>query len=392
MSEENLSYQSLQGIELYIDPFKKLNCRIIIFNILCLLFTLVTWTFFIIIIYRITHPEYKNHKLYIIFDIIIYIICFILELCSIKFHLKISNNNLFDTIKNIINGKPIISFNIICYHEKIRKGDRGNYKVDVETFRDSKKFDYYSSRDCSGLLILKKYKKNIKFKCLLNLKIKKRLFFADNNAFSNFMDRRTNFIKRNSKRDKLFKYEDKVDFEGDNIYNIINLSDKTPYFVNCYLYILFSFLTLVEFYKLFIKLITINEELTIVKFISTNIYLNYDPKYNSFNPVLFIKQDNKYIYYKTNIDNFISNNNRIEQRINENEENNNPPPNENNNIIPNVNHNNNNNNEINNNNSNSNLFDNNNQVNLNSIHVQSEQEQTSTEAFTSKTESNNLTS
>ena len=130
-----------------------------------------TWTFLIIILYRITHPEYEEHTVYIVFGIIIYIIYLILEFrsTSLRIILSISNNDIYDKIKNIIQGKPVIFHNCICYHKEVK----GNYKDDVVTFKDSYKFPYYSVRDCSGLIILKSNSKNIKYKLLLNLNINK---------------------------------------------------------------------------------------------------------------------------------------------------------------------------------------------------------------------------
>ena len=142
--------------------------------------------------------------------------------------------------------------------------------------------------------------------------------------------------------------------------------------------------------KIFIRLITINQELTIVKFISQKNDLSSEQKYNSFNPELFIPEDNRYIYYEPNIYNYISNNNGIEnpQGINEIQiENNNissiESSNNNNNINININ------NDNHANNNNSNIFanqGNNNQVNLDSINVENEQKVNSTQACSSRSE------
>ena len=151
MNRQNLSYNSLQAQELLFDKKIRSNCCNIFF---CWLFTLGTWTFLIIILYRITHPEYEKHTIYIVFGIIIYIIYLIFEFfsTSLRIILSISNNNIYDKIKNIIQGKPVISINCLCYHrEKREDRDGGTYEVDVVTFKDSYKFPYYSVRDCSGL-------------------------------------------------------------------------------------------------------------------------------------------------------------------------------------------------------------------------------------------------
>ena len=124
-----------------------------------------TWTFLIIILYIITHPEYEEHTLYIAFGILIYIIYLILEFCStsLRIILSISNNDIYDKIKNIIQGKPVILFNFICYHTETRyPREELPHEADFITFKDSYKFPYYSVRDYSGLIILNSYSKNIK--------------------------------------------------------------------------------------------------------------------------------------------------------------------------------------------------------------------------------------
>ena len=163
MDQRNLSYNSLQGQALTFKTKKRSNCCNIFF---CWLFTLGTWTFLIIILYRITHPEYEENTVYIVFGIIIYIIYLIFEFCStsLRMILSISNNDIYDKIKNIIQGKPVILFNCICYHLETRYNKNGDsYYVKVLTFKDSYKFPYYSVRDCSGLIILNSYTKNIKY-------------------------------------------------------------------------------------------------------------------------------------------------------------------------------------------------------------------------------------
>ena len=192
MNQPNLSYNSLQGQALAFKTKKRSNCCNIFF---CWLFTLGTWTFLIIILYRITHPEYEEHTIYIVFGIIIYIIYLILEFCSISLRiiLSISNNDIYDKIKNIIQGKPIISLNCICYHTETISTDRGNHRTTVVTFEDSYNFHYYSVRDCSGPIILKSNSKNIKYKLLLNLNINKKLFLADNDTTSDYNNQMNNF-------------------------------------------------------------------------------------------------------------------------------------------------------------------------------------------------------
>jgi len=172
------------------------------------------------------------------------------------------------------------------------------------------------------------------------------------------------------------------------------LYNKFYYFVNRYLYIIFTILTLVELYKLFIRLITINQDVTIVKFISQKNDLSAEQKYNSFNPELFIPKDNRHIHYEANIYNYINylyNNSGIENSQRNKEiqtENNNVSPNEISNNINNKNDNN-----INKKDNNSNIFiynqRNNNLVNIDSINEENEHKINSTRELSTKSEMNN---
>ena len=369
MNQPNSFYNSLQAKEILLDKAKSSNFCNIFF---CWLFTFGTWTFLIIILYRVTHPQYEKHTIYIIIGIIIYFIYFIFEIYSTTLTkiISISNNDIYDKIKNIIQGKPIISLNCIYYHKEAKR--------DVVTFKDSCKFSYYSSRDCSGHLILKTFSRTIKYKLLLKLNINKKIFFADNDTISDYSNEMNNLIRKNKYKDALFKSKVIVDFEGDDIYNIIKLRNKTSYFINVCLYIIFTFLTLIEFYKLFVKIVTLTEELTIVKFISTRNDLSNIQRYSPFNPELFLPCENKHIYYEPSIYNYrkielhqVSEIQLVINNVEHNEINNNSSNNNNFNNEHNDNNENSNNNIINNNN-NLNAFENiriqNNQANLSIIH------------------------
>ena len=89
---------------------------------------------------------------------------------------------------------------------------------------------------------------------------------------------------KNINKDAYLRIEVNVNFEGDNLYNIIKLNNKTSYYINVFLYVLFTLLTIVEFYKIFIKIVTLEQEITIVKFISSRTDLSNIQKYNPFNP------------------------------------------------------------------------------------------------------------
>ena len=48
-------------------------------------------------------------------------------------------------------------------------------------------------------------------------------------------------MMKNINKDAYLRIEVNVNFEGDNLYNIIKLNDKTTYYINAFLYVLFIY-------------------------------------------------------------------------------------------------------------------------------------------------------
>ncbi len=176
--QQNLSYDLLRGKELYLDNKCCSNCCTIF---TCLFLNLLLWAGIIIFC------ELFYTRVALMFMVFgsIYILFIYFEIHSLKLYhyLSTTYDDIYYTVEKIIQGKPIISISCECYH-KVKTGGRDGYYVKVVTFRKSYEIPYYSSRDCSGLLILNNYTKNIKCKCLFKLNIKKRIFFADDDTFS----------------------------------------------------------------------------------------------------------------------------------------------------------------------------------------------------------------
>ena len=251
------------------------------------------------------------------------------------------------------------------------KGHGQDGGTKIVTHKEILSFFFYSCRDTSGLLFLNTTQKNIKNKYFLKLNFIQKIYFADELTNNNYNYLKGNFIERNKNKDTNFNFQLIVSFKNIKFYNIILLCKKSPWFINKFFYIFFSFLTLVEFYKIFINLITFEQTFQIKKFISKINSLDNDEKYNPFNPELFIAHNNRYFHFEPKdfkISDNIENNELFGQQ-------NNIPRNEinNNNIHLN--------NDINNIN-NLNFIDNNprpdNQFNMNSIHDRNGQDLNST--------------
>ena len=98
--------------------------------------------------------------------IVIYILCFILQLCHPSFSYLLNRHqeiSIYEKMKSIFSSVPSITFNCVCFHmetiiekKKNEKGKETETKRTEKkiTYTGSKQFQYYCVRDMSGLFKL----------------------------------------------------------------------------------------------------------------------------------------------------------------------------------------------------------------------------------------------
>ena len=157
------SSQTFQQIKSIARPQgEKKRAESIFFNIICWIFTLFLWIFIYFLKDIFTKKEItKNnfyeyyHKypirqklkiLYVIIEVLIYIIYIILEFNSpiFKFLKNKTNEPIKDKMKTFFSQRPIFNLN---YEIKSKKK-----KKKINKYNNN--FNYYSCRDVSGLFIL----------------------------------------------------------------------------------------------------------------------------------------------------------------------------------------------------------------------------------------------
>ena len=270
----------------------------------CWITNIAIWgliTYITISLYFITKNQNtdKNAKIcgYILLGI--YPVYLILEFCSPTFRYLIhkrTNEGIKQKLGNLFRKEPHIEFHAECYHYETRhiyeKDKNGNLihrteNVRVVTYRDNKIFNYYSSRDISGLLNLKCDKAQIKRKCYIKLELEEQIDFADSITIADYEREKERFQESNRHRDVHMSYTETRTVPGITHHNLIKFGEYDPCTVHYFWYVFFSIFTLGQLYKWHISSLCIYQNYTIRKIISTRNNLNTeecDFKYGAFDP------------------------------------------------------------------------------------------------------------
>lgn len=239
-------------------------------------------TIYILILLKDIHFKISATGMLIIL-IIVYIIYLIIEFCSPSFRF-LTNIKTKDEIKNLlvtlIKTPPTIKSSVDCYSDAPRKKDAELIAT------ESINFTYYSSRDVSGYIDLDIPEEILKKIPYISLEIEHEINLEDELSALDLALFRRNFY------DKLiYRYKDYNEqrFMLPNIesYYLMRVGDKTPCSVNCFLFVIFTIIPVVEFYKCYIHCHFYHKNIVIRKLISTKKVMNQE-EYQVFNPYLNI--------------------------------------------------------------------------------------------------------
>lgn len=197
---------------------------------------------------------------------------------------------------------PDITFYAECYHyeyhiKKTKYSDGTTKKktdtTRVTTYRESSDFSYYSARDVSGLFFLNIGEAMLKSRAYIELKLDTEIDFADSISYSDYVQQRSDFCRRNERRDLQMDFSEKRTIPGLKKENLIQLTDDEPACVSSCLYGIFAVLMLAQFYKLYVNSYCIFQHFTIRKIVSTRYNLmseEYSQKYSYLSPELNLFQ------------------------------------------------------------------------------------------------------
>lgn len=206
--------------------------------------------------------------------IIFYIIYIILEFFSpIFIFLKQDDEkSLTDLMEKIFKTKPSFFFRYIS-HKLI-----------------SEEFEYNYWRDISGLFELNITNEEYNNKKIyIMLEINYEITFADKKTEIDYDLKKKQFEKKINKKKGNIKYIKEVkEIKEVKKYYKVKIHENDDFFIDFCLYIIFTILTLSEFYKLYINSKIVYEKFIIIKTVSTNTDLKKSDIYNSYNPQLKI--------------------------------------------------------------------------------------------------------
>jgi len=198
---------------------------------------------------------------------------------------------IHDYMLNLFKARPELTFHLTCYHNETihhRKEDKdGKVTVSTETKRvntwhERKNFMFVSSRDISGLFRLNSEAINENpGKYFVKLHLKLDVKRSGDGTENDYTMQRDYFFNTNRWRDQYMETSESTSLSGFNAYNLVAVGGEIPTYVNFGFYVLFTLLTVVELYKIYVNSFCISQNYTIVKEISSKRNLNA----NEFNSI-----------------------------------------------------------------------------------------------------------
>jgi hypothetical protein len=271
----------------------------------CMNWTLQILLYIAIIVAPIFVVNDPNKNLWVIgFPILIYIIYIVNSLCSPSFaYLRNKNkaNGIHDYMKTLYAAPPSKTFHIECYHfdtQIIEERDtNGNTRaradrVKVVTYKGSQEFRYYSWRDISGTFLLETGKLvKSKEKVYLKLKLGMEIVYADDGTQTDYHIQRDSFYASHRWRDQYMNNWETSTVPNFQEHTLVRVSDNEAPFVNIGLFVLFTLLPFIEFYKIYVNMYCEDQIYNLRKLVSSRNNLNQSThfeKYEQMQPKLCI--------------------------------------------------------------------------------------------------------
>jgi hypothetical protein len=189
-----------------------------------------------------------------------------------------SGGSIYDYMQQMFYTPAHINMHVQCYHftnqANIHMDAQGNTKVSnqqdrVNTHSADEKFYYVSWRDISGKFVLDTSgAMSNQEKAFVKLHLKIDLQFATDGTAQDFERQKESFKWRNN-RDQHQDYSEQRTIDGFKEFNLVRVSDFNPKYFGLGWYILFMFLTVVEFYKRYVDKYCIAQDFTVTKVLSS---------------------------------------------------------------------------------------------------------------------------
>ena len=254
--------------------------------------------------------------------VFLYISYIFVELCaspvSIYLRNKSSDNGMYEKMRIYFSTPPEVGFYCECYHYESRTvtstDSEGNTTTTtvterVVTYSEKLDFPYYSGRDVSGLFYLNCDKGIVEKKKYLKLELFVEVNFADPISCMDYEYAKNIFIERNKYKDSYFDFNEIKNIPGMKKLNLIKLGETESCIANCCCFVLFTFLTLAEIYKLYFNSLCVYQKFKIRKLVSTRYDITqpeFEEKYEKLNPQMNLIQ--RTYFFEPNEYNYLNNN------------------------------------------------------------------------------------
>ena len=184
----------------------------------CWMIQIMLWIVFVLTVYLAIAK--KNYIMFILFALI-YLAYIFLEIKGPIYEM-IKNQeevcSIYDKLGFYFKSPATISLNSVSYHWYFQKNESGRgfksgSKRRVISSRDSFSLPYYSCRDISGLFFLSSEDSDLKGKKFACLELSAEVNFADSISYSDYMEYKTKFWRKNRYLDKYMEYWEDRNFQ-----------------------------------------------------------------------------------------------------------------------------------------------------------------------------------
>lgn len=204
--------------------------------------------------------------------IIFYLLYLLMEFCSPTSRYlcnKSSHKGMYEKMRDYFKAPPDIIWRIECFHYENHKHTKISAQIGVEQYTskdvEELSMSYYSARDVSGLFLLNCDKTKLLKKSYIKLELKAKIDFADPTTVRDYHWQKNNFYNLYRNSDSYSNLTEKREIPGMEEYNLVKIFNEEPKTINFGLFFLFTIITLVEFYKIYINSLCIYQKLDIKK-------------------------------------------------------------------------------------------------------------------------------
>jgi hypothetical protein len=191
---------------------------------------------------------------------------------------KQGDQGMYSQMGKLFSTPPVINFYAECYHYETHhyttKDSEGNVEHHTEqrkvvTHRDSYNLPYYSTKDVSGLFLLRMDLAQAKKKAFIKLHLQKEVNFADSISYMDYLSQKDLFWRRNRFYDVHMDFNETRYIPGMEKHNLVKIGNEDPSSVAIGWYILFVILTFGQFYKQYVDSFCVFQNFKIRKLVST---------------------------------------------------------------------------------------------------------------------------